>query len=124
MIFVNILIEGLPTATELYFARCSQLHTFSAIAKNQKNTRVLAYVLGDNEHFEKVVHNLPEIEKSSNGTKFVLVRVECLVNSFIEATHTFFRLIEENETLHNNVIAKADNYYTPLDFTKLNFEVI
>ncbi|WP_347491226.1 hypothetical protein ABDB91_08810 [Desulfoscipio sp. XC116] len=103
------------TATELYLARCSQLHTFSAIAKKQNNTRVVAYVVGDKEILNKSIQSLPEIEKISEGTKFVIIHIGDLVSSFMDGTHEFFKLIENNKELLDKAIIKADSYYVPID---------
>lgn len=103
------------TATELYLARCSQLHTFSAVAKNQKNNRIIAYALGDKELMDKTIQKLPEIEKISAGKKFVIIHIGDLVDSFVNGTHQFFKAIENNKELLEKAIIKADYYYTPLD---------
>lgn len=103
------------TAMELYLARCSQLHTFSAIAKNQNNTRIVAYALGDEESMVRTIQKLPEIENKSGEKQFVIIHIGDLVNSFINATHHFFKLIESNKEIFEKVIMKADHYYTPLD---------
>lgn len=103
------------TATELYLARCSQLHTFSAVAKNQKNTRIVAYVLGDKEIMAKTIQKLPKIEKVSGGKKFVIIHIGDLLDSFINGTHNFFKLIENDKELFEKAILKADYYYAPLD---------
>lgn len=103
------------TATELYLARCSQLHTFSAVAKNQKNTRIVAYALGEKEIMARTIQKLPEIEKISGGKKFVIIHIGDLVDSFLNATHQFFKLIENNKEISEKAIMKADYYYSPLD---------
>lgn len=103
------------TATELYLARCSQLHTFSAVAKNQKNMRIVAYALGDKEIMSRTIQKLPEIENISAGKKFVIIHIGDLVDSFVNATHKFFKLIENNKENFEKAIIKADYYYTPLE---------
>lgn len=91
------------------------MHTFSAIAKKQNNTRVIAYVLGDKEILKKSIQSLPEIEKISGGTKFVIIHIGDLVSSFMDGTHEFFKLIENNKELLDKATIKADSYYVPID---------
>ncbi|HWP96134.1 MAG TPA: hypothetical protein VN426_04730 [Syntrophomonadaceae bacterium] len=110
------------TATEIYYARCSQLHTFSAIAKKQGDNRIVAYASGDGENMNKVNQGLPDIEKMSNGKRFVIIHIGDLVQGFINGTSHFFKLTEEDEELSNKVIEKADFYYAPLDTKVLNKE--
>lgn len=99
------------TATEIYLARCSVLHTYSAIAKKQKDNRIVAYAYGDKGNMDRVNRKLPEIEKIS-GSKFVLIHIGDLVNGYIKGTSAFFKHIEGNKVLLDKVIKKADNYYT------------
>jgi len=102
------------TAKEIYLARCSQLHTFSAIAKNQKDNRIVAYA-SDKEEVIRTNFKLPEIEKMSKGKKFIVISIGDLVQGFMNGTSEFFKQIEKDKKLYDNVIVKADNYYAPLD---------
>lgn len=110
------------TALELYLARCSQLHTFSAVAKKQKDIRIVAYVLGDKEFMIKTIQILPGIENISNGKKFVIMHIGDLVDCFINGTHKFFKMLEENNELAKKAISKVDYYYASLDNTLFNTE--
>lgn len=98
------------TATEIYLARCSILHTYSALAKNQKGNRMVAYAYGNKENIDRVNLKLPEIQIIS-GSKFVLLHIGDLVSGYIKGTSAFFKQIEGDKELFDKIIRKADNYY-------------
>lgn len=87
------------TAKEIYLARCSLLHTYSAVAKHQDNNRIVAYAYGDKENMNKVNREeLPQIELMS-GRKFVILHIGDLAKGFMEGTNNFFKQVEENKEL-------------------------
>lgn len=97
------------TEKEIYLARCSVLHTYSAVAKHQKNNRIVSYTCGEKGYLNRLNRIIPEFEVMSE--KIVLINIGDLVNGYINGTSSFFKQIEKSKELLGKVIKKSDNYY-------------
>jgi len=112
--FLIPILEGYDcTAMELYLARCSTIHTYSAVAKKQRDNRIVTYAYSK-EQLEQVKRKLPIIEELSDS-KFVILLIDDLVKAWYVATIVFIKQIEKDSELLERVIKKADYYYSPLD---------
>ena len=103
------------SANEVYLARCSIIHTRSAVAKHQHQHRIFAYAIGPLENMQQSNKSLPILEQIS-GHRYLVVHVAHLVNAFILGTNQFFDQIRADERLMRQIIIKADQYYSPLEF--------
>lgn len=103
------------TEDEIYYARCGYVHTYSALAKKQRNNRILVYGLGERQDTLVKLKSQALLAEKITGKKFIPIHIGDLVTGFIEATHKFFKQVEENHELLIRVINKADKYYAPLD---------
>lgn len=98
------------TAEEIYLARCALTHTYSAIAKKQNHNRIIVYLYGDKEFEKKTNNTVNELNKITKE-KYVCMHTGDMVNAFIKGTSDFFKQIESDIKIYDNVISKAEYYY-------------
>lgn len=98
------------TAQELYLARCAVLHTYSAVAKNQGNNRIITYIYGDKE-YENNIRKIVNEDETLKKENLILIHMGDLINAYCKGTNDFFGKVVTDNDLYCNVIKKAELYY-------------